>query len=87
LVNEIPTDPEVHERFDRRTQEWSASVQAVLEHAVASGDAPERVLERGRLLANVIAGTTFSREWIDPALDDNEMLDQLTDFTTNALLS
>jgi hypothetical protein len=59
----------------------------VLEHAVASGNAPEHVLERGRLLANVIAGTSFTLQWIDPAVDDDDVLEQLTDFATNALLA
>jgi AcrR family transcriptional regulator len=87
LVNEIPIDSEVRERFERRTQEWSATVQSVLEHAVAAGNAPERVLRRGRLLANVIAGTSFTLQWIDPVVDDDEVLDQLTDFVTNGLLA
>jgi AcrR family transcriptional regulator len=87
LVSEIATDDEVRERFERRTQEWTVAIRALLEHAVASGDAPERVLDRGGLLANVLAGTAFTLQWAASAPIDDGVLDELADFVLGALLA
>jgi AcrR family transcriptional regulator len=85
LVSEIPSDREVRERFERRSEEWTAAIRSVLEQAVASGDAPERVLERGPLLANILAGTAFNLQWTDPVLASDALVDELIDFVVAAL--
>lgn len=87
LVSEIPTDDDVRGRFERRAEELTATIRSVLEHAVASGDAPERVLRRSRLLPNILTGTAFSLQWTDPAPVDDALLDELTDFVLAALLA
>jgi AcrR family transcriptional regulator len=87
LVSEIPTDDDVRERFERRTREWTATTQSVLEHAVASGNVPERILERGRLLPNILSGTVFDLQWADPVPVDDALLDELTNFVLAALLA
>jgi hypothetical protein len=84
-VSEIPSDREVRERFERRSEEWTAAIRSVLEQAVASGDAPERVLERGPLLANILAGTAFNLQWTDPVLASDALVDELIDFVVAAL--
>jgi AcrR family transcriptional regulator len=87
LVSEIATDDEVRERFERRAQEWTAMTRSVLEHAVASGDAPERILQHGRLLPNILSGTAFNLQWADPVPVDDALLDELTQFVLAALLA
>jgi AcrR family transcriptional regulator len=87
LVSEIPTDDDVRERFERRAREWTATLRSVLEDAVASGNAPERILQRGRLLPNILSGTAFNLQWTDPAPVDDTLLDELTNFVLAALLA
>jgi AcrR family transcriptional regulator len=87
LVAELAGDDEVHERFERRAEEWSDMIRSVLELAVASGDAPRHVLERAHLMRNVLGGTAFSLQSIDQAVVDDQLLDQLTDFLLAGLLA
>jgi AcrR family transcriptional regulator len=87
LVSEIPNDDDVRERFERRAHEWTVTIRSVLEHAVASGNAPERILQRDRLLPNVLSGTAFNLQWADPVPVDDTLLDELTDFVLAALLA
>ena len=87
LIGELAVDGEVHDRFQRRAEEWSATIRSVLELAVASGDAPAHVVERARLVRNVLGGTAFSLQSIDAAVVDDQLLDQLTDFLLAGLLA
>ena len=87
LVGELACDDEVRERFRRRAEEWSAIIRSVLELAVAAGDAPAHVLDRIPLVRNVVGGTAFSLQSIDPAIVDDELLDQLTGFLLAGLLA
>jgi AcrR family transcriptional regulator len=87
LVSELSADSEVHDRFERRTREWRAAIDAVIEHAVASGRVPERVLARRRLLPNILAGTVFNLSWAGPVNLDGTGVDELTEFVVAALLA
>ena len=55
LMSEIDTNAKVREYFERREEEWIATIRAVLESAVQSGDAPEQALGREHVLARVLA--------------------------------
>ena len=87
LMSEMHTNAEVREQFEVRTREWRNSIQSVLEHAVASGDAPPRILGRGRLLPNIIGGTAFNLQWADPLAIDDDLIDDFTSFVLDALLA
>jgi AcrR family transcriptional regulator len=87
LVSEIATDDHVRALFERRTAEWTTAIQGVLESAVASGDAPARVLDRVRLLPSVLTGTSFDLQWTHQAPVDDPLLDELVDFVMAALLA
>jgi AcrR family transcriptional regulator len=85
LISEIDTNQEVWKRFNRRQQEWTATIRTVLQHAVQSGDAPKRVVEQGHLLPNIIGGTTFNLQFL-PAVSRNEaLIDELVDFLLASL--
>ena len=87
LMSEMHTNAEVREQFEVRTREWRNSIQSVLEHAVASGDAPPRILGHGRLLPNIIGGTAFNLQWADPLAIDDDLIDDFTSFVLDALLA
>ena len=52
-----------------------------------SGDAPPRILGRGRLLPNIIGGTAFNLQWADPLAIDDDLIDDFTSFVLDALLA
>jgi AcrR family transcriptional regulator len=87
LVSEISSDDEVRERFARRGVDFTAAIRSVLERAVASGDAPKRVLKRASLLSNILAGTAFNLQWTDPVRVNDARIDELIDFVVAALLA
>jgi AcrR family transcriptional regulator len=87
LVSEIATDDDVRAQFERRTTEWTAAIHAVLEQAIASGDAPARVLDRAHLLPNILTGTAFDLQWTATTTVDDAVLDELVDFVMAALLA
>jgi AcrR family transcriptional regulator len=87
LLNEMRTDPEVRAQFEVRTRDWRDSIQSVLENAVASGDAPRRILRRGRLLPNILGGTAFNLLCVESMAIDDDLIDELTSFVLSALLA
>lgn len=87
LMSEIGANDKVRQLFERREEEWIAAIRSVLEHAVASGDAPRRVLGRERLLARVLAGTTHSIQFAPARVTDDGMAADLADFVLAALLA
>ena len=86
LMAEIEVNDTVRELFMRREEEWVTVIRAVLESAVASGDAPERVLGRERILARVLAGSAYSLQFSPQPASSQGMLDELTGFLLAALL-
>lgn len=44
LMSEIATNDKVREHFERREEEWIATIRLVLERAVESGEAPPQAL-------------------------------------------
>lgn len=86
LLGEIPVNDKVRERFERREKQWVAAVRSVLEHAVASGDAPERVLGRERVLARVLAGSTYSLQFAPVRGKGEDLAGDLTGFLLAALV-
>jgi AcrR family transcriptional regulator len=86
LLGEVPVNDKVRGHFQRREEEWITVIRSVLERAVDSGDAPRRVLGRERILARVLAGSTYSHQFA-PVRDEGEgMIDELADFLLAALL-
>src|SRR5215469_6303184 len=71
LMGEIDTNDKVREYFERREEEWIATIRAVLESAVQSGEAPEQVLGREHVLARIVAGSTYSLQF-SPVRDKDE---------------
>lgn len=86
LLGEIPVNDKVRAHFERREEQWVAAVRSVLEHAVASGDAPERVLGRERVLARVLAGSTYSLQFAPGRGKGEDLAGDLTGFLLAALL-
>ena len=86
LMSEIQSNDKVREHFERREEEWIATIRSVLERAVESGDAPPRVLGQERLLARVLAGTTHSLQFSPARVTDDGMAAGLADFVLAALL-
>jgi len=87
LLGEIAVNPRVREIFERREEQWTATVRSVLEHAVASGDAPARVLGREQVLARVLAGTAYSLQFAPVGAKDDGMADEVARFLLAALLA
>ena len=87
LMSEISANDKVREHFERREEEWIATIRSVLERAVESGDAPERVLGRERLLARVLAGSTYSLQFAPVRVKDEGLVDDLAGFLLAALLA
>jgi AcrR family transcriptional regulator len=87
LLGEIPANDKVRELFQRRESEWNTLIRLVLQRAVESGDAPARVLGRERILARVLAGSTYSL-WFAAGpggAKDEDMAAELADFFLAAL--
>jgi AcrR family transcriptional regulator len=87
LISEMRTNAEVREQFELRTRDWRDSIEAVLAHAVATGDAPPGIIGRGRLLPHILGGTAFNLQWGDPTAIDDDLIDEFTDFVLGALLA
>jgi hypothetical protein len=87
LMSEISANDKVREHFERREEEWIATIRFVLERAVESGDAPERVLGHERLLARVLAGSTYSLQFAPVRVKDEGLVDDLAGFLLAALLA
>ena len=87
LMGEIPVNDKVRAYFERREEEWAAVVRSVLERAVESGDAPERVLGRERILARVLAGSAYSLGFSPAPAKDAGLSDELASFVLAALLA
>jgi AcrR family transcriptional regulator len=87
LMGEIAVNDKVRECVERREEEWIAVLRSVLERAVESGEAPERVLGRERILARVLAGSTYSFQFSPARGKDEGMADDLADFILAALLA
>jgi AcrR family transcriptional regulator len=85
LMSEIDSNDKVREYFERREEEWIATIRAVLERCVESGEAPGRVLGRERLLARVLAGTTYSLQFAPVRFRDDSLADDLAGFLLAAL--
>jgi AcrR family transcriptional regulator len=86
LMAEMRTNERVAARLHRRQDNLRAAVQIVLEAAVASGDAPERVVRASSLLPNLITGATFSIQFMDADAPKNPPVDELTDLVMFAVL-
>jgi AcrR family transcriptional regulator len=87
LMGEISLNENVRGYFERREEEWTAVIRSVLERAVESGDAPPRVLGRERILARVLAGSTYSLAFTPAPARDDGLADELADFVLAALLA
>jgi len=85
LLGEIPVNDKVRAHFERREEEWIAAIRSVLEHAVESGEAPERVLGREHLLARVLAGATYSLQFTPVRDKDEGLAEELASFLLAAL--
>ncbi|MGP0031592.1 MAG: TetR/AcrR family transcriptional regulator [Acidimicrobiales bacterium] len=86
LMAEMRTNAQVAARLRRRQEEFRATVQSVLEGAVDTGDAPERVLHARSLLANLITGAAFSVQFMEVDPPKKLPVDQLTDLILAAIL-
>ncbi len=86
LMGEITANDKVREHFERREEEWIAAIRSVLERAVESGDAPQRVLGRERILARVLAGTTYSLQFSPVRGKGEGLAGELASFLLAALL-
>jgi AcrR family transcriptional regulator len=86
LMSEIAVNGKVREHFERREEEWVATIRAVLERAVESGDAPRRILGRERLLARVLAGATHSLQFSPVPVKDEGLAGDLAGFLHAALM-
>jgi AcrR family transcriptional regulator len=86
LLSEIPVNDKLRERFEQREEEFIALIRSVLEAAVESGDAPERVLGRERILARVLNGATYSLQFGPVRPTDEATADDLATFLLAALL-
>jgi AcrR family transcriptional regulator len=86
LLSEVAGNAGVRELFERREEEWTATIRAVLERAVDSGDAPARILGREQVLARVLAGTTYSLQFAPLRLKDDALAEELASFLMAALL-
>jgi len=84
LLAEIPANDKVRELFERREAEWNTLIRFVLQRAVESGDAPERVLGRERIVARVLAGSTYSM-WFAAGGATDDIADELAEFFLAAL--
>lgn len=87
LLGEIPVNGTVREHFERREEEWTAVIRSVLERAVQSGDAPEQVLGRERVLARILAGSTYSLQFAPARGKDDGLVGELASFLLAALLA
>jgi AcrR family transcriptional regulator len=87
LLGEMAGNAKVRELFERREEEWTATIRFVLERAVESGDAPATVLGREQLLARVLAGTAYSLQFAPVRLKDGGTTDELARFLLAALLA
>jgi AcrR family transcriptional regulator len=87
LWSEVHHDGGVHERVERRRQEWVTVVGEVLHAAVESGDAPPGTEMRVELLTDILAGTAFARQGQRQGVPDDATLNQLTDFVLGGLLA
>lgn len=85
LLSELRTNERVAQRILRRQQELAATIQSVLEAAVHSGDAPERVLRRSSLLPNLMTGAAFSIQTERMVVVDDALIDELTDLLLAAI--
>jgi len=86
LMAEMRTNARVTARLHRRQDELRTAVQSILEAAVATGAAPEHVLHKNPVLANLITGAAFSIEFMDPDPPKSPPIDQLTDLVLAAIL-
>jgi AcrR family transcriptional regulator len=86
LMGEMEVNDMVREYFRNREEEWVAVIRAVLERAVESGDAPDRVLGRELVLSRVIAGSAYSLQFSPTRASSQDMLDGLTAFLLAAIL-
>jgi AcrR family transcriptional regulator len=86
LMGEIAVNAKVREIFERREEEWTATIRSVLEGAVESGDAPARVLGREHVLARVLAGSAYSLQFSPVRRKDEVVVDDLASFLLAALL-
>jgi AcrR family transcriptional regulator len=86
LLGEVPVNDKVRGHFQRREEEWIMLIRSVLERAVQSGDAPRRVLGRERILARVLAGSTYSHQFAPGRDEGDGITGELADFLLAALL-
>ena len=86
LLSELRTNERVAQRIHRRQQELAAAIQSVVQAAVASGGAPERVLRRSTLLPNLMTGAAFSLQTEQMVVADDAVVDELTDLLVAAVL-
>ncbi len=62
-------------------------MQSVLQSAVDTGDAPERVLHARSLLPNLITGAAFSIQFMEADPAKKLPVDELTDLILAAILA
>jgi AcrR family transcriptional regulator len=86
LLSDMRTNERVAQRIHRRQQELAATIQSVLQAAVRSGGAPERVLRRRTLLPNLMTGAAFSIQTEQMVVVDDALVDELTDLLVAAVL-
>ena len=87
LMGEVATNDKVREIFERREEEWTATIRSVLEAAVASGDAPQSILGREHVLARVLAGSAYSLQFSPVRVQDKCQVDDLASFLLGAVLA
>ena len=85
LLSELRTNERVAQRIHRRQQELAATIQSVLEAAVRSGGAPERVLRRSVLVPNLMTGAAFSIQTEQMVVVDDALIEELTDLLLAAI--
>jgi AcrR family transcriptional regulator len=86
LLAEMRTNEQVAELLHLRQEELRMTVQAALEAAVDSGDAPEHVLHASSLLPNLITGAAFSLQFVESVPLRDLPTDELTDLILAAAL-
>lgn len=79
------TNDKVREYFERREEEWIATIRSVLERAVESGEAPSQALGRERVLARVLAGSAYSLQFSPVRLKDEALVDDIASLLYAAL--